>query len=340
MGKPKAPTPDPAIGQAAAASAQTGQDYLAFMKKQAGITNAWAKEDRDRYTGTFQPLQDQYIKDAAEYASPDRVAARVDQAQAGVQTQVDNGIGTMNRSMEAMGVNPNSGRFNATNDAASLQGALAVSGAGNVARRDVRSEAQTMQANAINMGAGLPAQALGSMSTANGAASSGFGGAMQGYDQQGSLLNAQFGQQMDVYNAQSQANSSMWGGIGSLVGLAFGSDEDTKKDIKKPGRSLLEAVDNMPIKDWTYKEGKGDGGNHVGTMSQDFQRETGKGDGKTINVIDAIGTTMGAVQELHGVVKDLQKAVVQIKGRSLPGVAGTGAKAHARGIPDDMKMAA
>lgn len=335
MGKPKAPKPDPAIGQAAMASAQQGQDYLNFMKEQAGITNQWAAEDRARYTGTFQPLQDQYIKDAQEWASPDRMAARVGQAQAGVQTQVDNATGTMNRSMEAMGVNPNSGRFAATNQTAGLQGALAVAGAGNVARRDVRNEAETMRANAINMGNGLPAQALGAVSTANGAAGSGFQGAMQGYGQQGSLLNSQFSNQMDVYNAKMNASSGLWSGIGSLVGLAFGSDENTKKDIKKPGRSLLDAVDKMPIKDWTYKEGHGDGGNHIGTMSQDFKKATGKGDGKTINVIDAIGTTMGAVQELHGVVKDIQRTV-----RSLPGVSAGAPKSKPRGIPADMRMAA
>ena len=88
MGKPKS---DPAIGQAAAKSAQTGQDYLEFMKGQSGITNQWAAEDRARYKNTFQPLQDKYIADAAAYASPDRMAHDTEQVdhQAAAQDLVE-----------------------------------------------------------------------------------------------------------------------------------------------------------------------------------------------------------------------------------------------------------
>ena len=43
------------------------------------------------------------------------------------------------------------------------------------------------------------------------------------------------------------------------------------------------------------KTSKGAGGEHIGTYAQDFQNATGLGDGKSINVIDALGVTMGAV---------------------------------------------
>ena len=41
----------------------------------------------------------------------------------------------------------------------------------------------------------------------------------------------------------------------------------------------------------------------------DFQRETGLGDGKTINVIDAIGVTMAATKELSKDVRSLRKQI-------------------------------
>ncbi|PWB90923.1 hypothetical protein C5688_08655 [Methylocystis sp. MitZ-2018] len=50
-----------------------------------------------------------------------------------------------------------------------------------------------------------------------------------------------------------------------------------------------------------------DEGAHIGTYAQDFQRETGLGDGKSINVIDAIGVAMGAIKELSAKVDKLDR---------------------------------
>jgi len=65
-----------------------------------------------------------------------------------------------------------------------------------------------------------------------------------------------------------------------------------------PEGKALDAVNNMPVTEWTYDQGVGDSGRHVGPMAQDFQRETGKGDGKSIAVQDAIGILMKATQDL------------------------------------------
>ncbi|MEW6125024.1 MAG: hypothetical protein AB1698_20660 [Pseudomonadota bacterium] len=65
----------------------------------------------------------------------------------------------------------------------------------------------------------------------------------------------------------------------------------------------------MPVEEWTYKEGAGDGGRHIGTYAQDFRRETGKGDGKSIPVIDAIGVTMGAVKELDAKFEQIARGI-------------------------------
>lgn len=324
MGKPKVPPPDPRIGEAAAATAQLGTDYLSWMKEQAAVTNGWATEDRARYQDTFIPLQDQFIKDAKNWGNPGRVGARVNEARAGTQQAIAQGQGQQQRQMAAMGVRPDSGRSAALSGATALQGGLAVAGAENTARRQVQAEAQQMQGQAINLGSGLalnPGQTMG-QSVSTGA--QGFQGAINAQGQAGSLYNTQFQQQMQGYEAQQAASASLWGGIGSIAGmafdplmaLAFPSDRKKKTDIRKPGRSLLDAVDGMPVKSWSYKEGEGDGGSHVGTMSQDFQRETGMGDGKTINVIDAIGTLMGAVQELSAEVKGIKSRALPPESRS------------------------
>lgn len=326
MGK-NAPSADPRIADAAMKSAQTGQDYLDFMKGQAATTTQWATEDRDRYKTVFQPLQDQYIADAASYASPDRVAARSNAAEAGVQSQIAAQTGATNRSMEAMGVNPNSGRFQGTNTTMGMQGALAAAGAGNTEARQVRAEGQQMQAGAINMGMGLPAQAGQSMGQSNAAASSGFNGAMNGIGQQIQGLNTYQQQQMNSWQASQGAWGDLMGGVGQVAGMAAGagafgpalaflSDKGAKEKIKAPAKSSLRVISGMPISEWTYKKGQGDGGRHIGPMAQDFQKATGRGTGRTIAVVDAVGVALHGIQELNTKVDKLAAQIAASKGRA------------------------
>jgi len=351
MGKSKAPDADPNIGKAALASAQNGADALDYMKSQAAITNKWAADDRARYQSTFIPMQDKFIKDAQEWDSPERLAGRVDQNRAAVSNNIATAQAMQERNMASMGVSPNSGRSAALSATTGIQSGLALAGASNAAARDVRAEADAKQAAVINMGNGMAVNPATSISLSNGAAQNGFSANAQGLGQQGNLLNTQYQQQLQSWQANQASMSGLMSGVGGILGLAFGSDETIKTDKKKPGRSLLQAVENMPVEEWTYKPGKGDGGRHVGTYAQDFKRETGMGDGKTINVIDAIGTAMGAIKELAAKVDNMGK------GRRVMSEAGeTDSKAHeakepvkferkekrnlGRGLPEEYRMAA
>ncbi len=307
MGKKSAPPPDPRIGAAAEQSAATGAAYLQQMQAQSAITNQWATEDRER-AKAFEPLQDAYIAKAQSWDSPERMDARVNATQGAVQGQIDMAGQQRERAMASMGVNPNSGKFGAVERTAALEGGLAVAGAGNLERRTVRAEADTMQANAINMGAGYQMNPGQSMGLSNGALGAGNSGAMQGYGQQGQMLSTQWNQQMAGVTAHNEQNAGFWGGVGSIAGLAFGSDKNIKTDKKPVRRSLLDAVAKMPVEQWTYKPGEGDGKTHIGPYAQDFKKRTGLGDGKSINVIDAIGVTIGAVKELSAKVDALGKA--------------------------------
>ncbi|WP_126975568.1 tail fiber domain-containing protein [Frigidibacter oleivorans] len=290
-----APEADPQIGQAAMISARTGAEFLDFMKSQAEITNSWALEDREREQTVFQPLQDQYIAEAQGWDSAERKQSVADQAVADVQNQSALAAGQRSRSMMAMGVDPTSGRYAAETQKGATDTALASAGAANMSRRTVEAEADAKMANAINMGAGLAVNPATSMGLSNGAVSAGANGAMQGYNQAGSLLNTQYQQELQSSQMAAQSQMQMFGSLGMMAG-AFMSSEKVKED-KRPFDALA-AVEKMPVEKWRYKAGVADEGEHVGPYAEDFAAATGVGDGTTIDPITAMGVTMGAVQQL------------------------------------------
>lgn len=308
------PKPDANIGKAALKSAETGQAMLDWMKLQAETTNQWAAEDRSRYQSTFLPLQDKFIADATGYDTPGRRSAESAAAIADVGLQSRLAAGTRQRGAMAMGLNPMSGRFQNMEAKAGSDVALAAAGAGNLARKNVEATGRGLVANAINLGQGLAVNPGSSMQISNGAGQAGFGGAMSGYQQQGSLLNTQYQQQMQAWQANQGALGALGGAIGSLAGLFMSSkDSKTAKTPVEEG-AALRAVRGLPIEQWTYKPGMGDGGTHVGPYAEDFARETGMGDGKTIDAISAIGVTIGAVKDLADKVDTLAAAMPKARG--------------------------
>lgn len=303
MGK-GAPKPDANMGIAALKSAQTGEAMLDWMKGQAEITNQWASEDRARRQNTFLPVEDKFIADAVGYDTPQRRMAEAAAAQGDVQIQGRIAADGRRRQAMAMGINPASGRFMNAEAKAGTDVALASAGAGNLARRNVEATGRGLVANVVNLGMGSAVNPGTSMGLSNQAGSAGFGGAMQGYGQQANILNQQYDQQMQAWQAKQGMLGSLGGAFGSILGLAFGSSKKIKHD-KKPSTDNLAKLEAMPIEEWTYNEGEGDGGTHIGPYAEDFAAATGKGDGKTINVIDALGVTMGAVKEVGAQVKKL-----------------------------------
>ena len=297
----------------------------------------WAAEDRTRYQSVFQPAQDRFIAKANDWDSAGRQQEVAREARADVLTAAEVQRGSAQRQAAAMGINPTSGRYAGVERAGEAATALAAAGAENTARSRVRREAVALQADAVNMGNGLavnPGQSLGlgvqagnsavgntnagnAASRANlGILQGGTQAAMSGYQAQAGILNQQYGQQISAWNAgqqrAGQETAGLYGAIGSAVGIGAGmfmrSSKDAKED-KRPARGALEAVMSMPVEEWRYKEGMGDGERHIGPYAEDFQRATGKGDGKTINVIDAIGINMKATQELAEEVRAMRGAL-------------------------------
>ena len=89
------------------------------------------------------------------------------------------------------------------------------------------------------------------------------------------------------------------------------SDMTAKKDFKPvPGNYALNAIRNTPVTNWNYKDGKGDGGNHIGPMAQTVNKTMGEDaapGGKKIDLITMNGMTMSAIQELDKKQQDLNK---------------------------------
>lgn len=312
MGK-SAPKVDKRIGEAAMLAAQTGQEYLAFMSGQAGIANDWAAEDRARSIGVFQPMEDRLIAEASTYDSPERKAKAAAEAVADVRQQTAVAEDARQRQMASMGVRPDAGRARAEDRRADTAGALAAAGAGNMARRQTEATAEALRANTVNLGRGLAVNPATSLGLANGAASAGFSGAQQGYQAQASILNQQHQNQVAAWQAKNDMYLGLGHAAGSLLGASsWGASLLSSKDAKTNKRreiGILDAVKDMPVERWNYKEGMADGGEHVGPYAEDFQKATGLGDGKTISIIDAIGVNMGATKELAAQVDALAEKV-------------------------------
>lgn len=303
-----APSSDPNIGIAALKSSQLGEDMLGWMKSQAEITNGWAAEDRARSQDVFKPLQDQFIQEAQDFASPERKQAAATAAVADVGLQGRLATEANTRNAMSMGVNPASGRFASASAKGATDIALAKAGAANLSNRNIEDQGRSLKASAINMGNGLAVNPGTSMGLSNGAVATGGQAAMSGYGQQGSLLNTQYQNQMQSYNASNSGWGALGSAAGSIIGM-FASSKDIKEN--KVPVDALGAIEQMPVEQWNYKPGEGDGGQHIGPYAEDFQAATGIGDGKSIDALSMIGLTMGAVRELANEVKDIKSTILQ-----------------------------
>ena len=288
--------------------------------------NQWSSDANARSKSIFQPAQDAFLAKANNWDSADNQAKAAAEAGADVSSNIALQKQQNDRDLAAKGIRPDSGAYAGINQATATEGALAEAGAENNARNQVRKEAIGLQGDAINMGNGLPGQAATDLSLGVGSGTSAESGTLaannnwrsnigimnSGFTGAGSLFNSAGNAWGNVYknrvgllNGQDEMNNAGMNalavGAGSLIGMAkpwsFMSDENAKED-KREVKGILKALQKMPVEAWRYKSGQGDGKQHIGPYAQDFKRATGLGDGTSINVIDALGVTMGAVKEL------------------------------------------
>lgn len=168
---------DFAKSQAASMEA-LGRDYLNFAKDQFKVSqerqvdiDARAKEiatfftdiakgDRERYETVFKPLEDDYIKTAQEFDSPERLEQAASEAKADVQSAAAVQKGARERDMASLGINPASGRYQGIERAGDLGTAATSVDAQNRARIERRNTAIGLRRDAIGLGRDTNAAAM------------------------------------------------------------------------------------------------------------------------------------------------------------------------------------
>lgn len=331
-----AETADDRAGATATAN-QVSQAQLEGQQLQNKISQAGYED----YNSTYRPLEKSLVADAQNYDTAERRAAAAQTASADAEISVAAQRGATMRSMERSGVNPASGKVMAMAGAMDIGAAKVKAGAANQAMRNVEQQGYARRMDAANLGRNIAssqatnasiasqigAGAVGSSSAALGAASSGQGILNSGYSgAQSGLAGAASTYNQIAQNkmAANQSSGGLWGGLGSMAGqlgstaITAWSDEKMKENISEAStEGALQAVRDTPVALWSYKDdSKGaDGGQqHIGPMAQDLQKNAGDAvapGGKQIDLVNANGLVMAAVQELDKKIDRMQSMAAQ-----------------------------
>jgi hypothetical protein len=112
------------------------------------------------------------------------------------------------------------------------------------------------------------------------------------------LAAAQAGHEAADAQRKAQKKASLIGTIGTIAGAALMMMSSEKvKDDHGHEEGLLSKLKKVRVNRWNYK---GENKTHVGPFAEEFNKEFGIDTDRTdmINVIDALGVTLGAVKEL------------------------------------------
>jgi hypothetical protein len=307
---------------------------LAQQEAQGQQSAAFSAEELDRYRTVTRPLQDRVVADANNWDSQAEIERATGTAAATVQGQYDAARDSNVRTMGAMGVSPDSGRGvqGGVDDANSL--ALMKAGTVNTMTDARKQQGMALRGQAAGMmsgtaGTGMQASqlAVGANNAATavpGAQTSAYNASLQpalsfsssamtGNTAAGNMMNQQ-------YQNQVAANSAKLGAIGSAVGIGAGlysgrmptSDVNAKQDIEPvDGDEAMDALRKVPVSEWDYKDGQGDGGRHVGPMAQDVNAAMGEKaapGGKKLDLITMNGMSMAAIKALDARLAKLERA--------------------------------
>lgn len=156
--------------------------------------------------------------------------------------------------------------------------------------------------NWLSQATGLYGQGLGGMSDIS---HMGFNANKSMADQIAQMLSAQAQLQ---YAGQANENEGWGNAIGNLAGgigaLAAFSSIELKGKISTPSTAeILENVRELSLDKWKYKDIDQA---FLGPYAEEFSERFGIGDGKTINMVDAIGVLFGAIKELDKKLSEIK----------------------------------
>ncbi len=291
-----APQPDFAgiiAAQSAAQQTQTlnqiARDQLAWAKQQYGQDQAtikpiidqfisnqksqadWAKSQQQFWDQTYKPMEAQFAKDAANWDSPERIARETGRSMATVQQQVQGARTAAEQELKDYGVNPNSGRFQATNLASRVVGGAATAAAANQTREDIHNQGMALREQAINIGRGYPGAVATTYGTAQNAGNSAIGGTLNttgmganimgtgpqyygmGNNAMATWGNISNNNYQNYLQGYKMANEPMSSGVGAALGLIGGmasaykfADGGDVPDGASPTQGA--AVDDVPAR--------------------------------------------------------------------------------------------
>lgn len=293
-----------------------------------------ASANQQHAESEFWPLQSQLTKQVQQWNSPQYAQQLEGQASGSVAQGFAQARANTTAQMDAEGVDPGSGR------ALSMQRGLAIAQGGDTAAAvtQARQQAAMTGFNALSSVSGMGNANLQIAGSEAGAGANAENQnialqeqqeninnqGMAGIGQLGGMLGAAYmlapsskklkqapvndGDADDAGDGATSEDMDAQQGVDGTPAVTVG----TPPSRPTPFRNGLAAVRKMPVKSWSYKPNvmaRGlagtSPGNHIGPMAEDFRSATGVGDGKTIHVGDAIGTTMAAVKELDRKVSNM-----------------------------------
>lgn len=210
---------------------------------QSGQKNdARADEQWNIYQNLFKPVEQRMVSDAMNFDSPERQSRMAAEAAADVGRGYNAAADQNMRALGAMGINPNSARFAGLANENALTQAKETAGAMNQARRNTEMQGIALRTGAAQFGRNMPNTGIAADSMAlnagnsavgnlgannqirnanNAAAAQWFGGAMQGNNSAGSLLNNLYGNQVNAYQTEAGILGGAMEGVGMLGGSAM-----------------------------------------------------------------------------------------------------------------------
>lgn len=192
--------------QANAIAGRVANSQVALMDQQRRISG----EYHDRNKKVFWPLENQIVKDAKNYDTPQRREAEAGRSIADVETSINAERQMMNRANQRMGVNPSSGNALAMNNQLSLGAASLKAGAAGLARDRVETQGFARRMDAASLGRGLASAQATAASTSTQAGNSAVNAAyapVQAANQQTQIMGAALG---NYGNSMSNANRLMY----------------------------------------------------------------------------------------------------------------------------------
>ena len=141
------------FAQTSAVTSQAVSNFFNVSQQMTGLSNNLT----DQYNNLFAPENAQLVADANSYASPARMQADMGMAGATQAQAGQDALAKSEQDLASYGIDPSSGRYAALDKAAAVQNAANVAGAENVQRQADITTGQNLRAQAVQVGAQLPA---------------------------------------------------------------------------------------------------------------------------------------------------------------------------------------